>query len=291
MTVGGMSIAFVVVLSVLAIILIGLICGIVKVSKDIKKEKAKNKDMVNAEKQLETDNVKSEDTVVEPVEEVAPVEVKDETVEESVEVEAEDVANNEEVEDVLPLENDLDMKLESLEEEIQADEPVFEEEILVPSDEPVKSDFSEPVAQSNPFIHEMVPISEQEDEHKKVELMDYEKPVFSTEKPVEEKVEEKVQEEKVVETKVVEKPAKTAPVKKVEKPAEKSVEKPVVAGEMYVLSYDKEDKLWAIKKNTNVRATKKYKTKKEALEELKVLAENAGIPYVVQKMDGTFQNL
>ena len=58
---------------------------------------------------------------------------------------------------------------------------------------------------------------------------------------------------------------------------------------MYILVYDKEAKDWVIKKNTNKRATKRFDTKEEALKAIKTLAENAGLPYLVQKMDGKFQ--
>lgn len=57
----------------------------------------------------------------------------------------------------------------------------------------------------------------------------------------------------------------------------------------YMISYDKAKKDWVIKRKGAQRATKRTKTKKEALEIVKSLTETQDVGYVVKKKDGKFQ--
>lgn len=135
-----------------------------------------------------------------------------------------------------------------------------------------------------------------------------EKPVVAEEKPVveekevkaveaekEEKVEEPVKEEKVAEKKPA---AKKAPAKKAAAPA-KAEEKPVAkapakkvasepikeekesASEDYVVSYDFESKDWVVRKGNSQRATKRTKTKQQAIDFAKPLAEKNEVKLIV----------
>ena len=57
----------------------------------------------------------------------------------------------------------------------------------------------------------------------------------------------------------------------------------------YMVTYDKENKDWVIKKTGAVKASKRCKTKKEALEIVEKLAENQDLNVSVKKKDGKFQ--
>ena len=57
----------------------------------------------------------------------------------------------------------------------------------------------------------------------------------------------------------------------------------------YYVTYDKENKSWIIKKNNNVRITRRVKTKKEAMEIVKTLCKNQELTLSVQKKNGKFQ--
>lgn len=116
-----------------------------------------------------------------------------------------------------------------------------------------------------------------------------EKPVVAEEKPVveekevkaveaekEEKVEEPVKEEKVAEKKPA---AKKAPAKKVA--SEPVKEEKESAGEDYVVSYDFESKDWVVRKGNSQRATKRTKTKQQAIDFAKPLAEKNQVKLIV----------
>ena len=59
----------------------------------------------------------------------------------------------------------------------------------------------------------------------------------------------------------------------------------------YMVTYDKEGKVWVVKKTGATRASKKCKTKKEALEIAEKLANNQDLKLSVKKKDGKFQKL
>ena len=61
------------------------------------------------------------------------------------------------------------------------------------------------------------------------------------------------------------------------------------ANQKYMVVYDKENKDWVIKKTGAQRASKRCKTKKEALEVAERLAENQELNLSVKKKDGKFQ--
>ncbi len=85
----------------------------------------------------------------------------------------------------------------------------------------------------------------------------------------------------------------TAEEKPEEKPEETVEEKPAKEEEkkagIYMISYDKEKKDWVVKRRGSKRATKRTKTKKEALDLVKSLTESQDVGYVVKKKDGKFQ--
>lgn len=57
----------------------------------------------------------------------------------------------------------------------------------------------------------------------------------------------------------------------------------------YMVTYDKEQDVWVIKKTGAKRASKLCKTKKEAMEVVKKLADNQDLNISVKKKDGKFQ--
>ena len=57
----------------------------------------------------------------------------------------------------------------------------------------------------------------------------------------------------------------------------------------YMVTYDKENKDWVIKKTGATRASKRCRTKKEALEIVDQLASNQDLNVSVKKKDGKFQ--
>ena len=76
---------------------------------------------------------------------------------------------------------------------------------------------------------------------------------------------------------------------KEEKTEEETANKPKKA--KYNLFYDKEKKDWVIKKSGSERATKRCRTKKEALEVIERLDRNNDINISVKKKDGKFQKV
>lgn len=149
------------------------------------------------------------------------------------------------------------------------------------------------------------------------------------EEKVEEKTEEKpaetekVEEKKVEETKVEKpkKPRKTAKKTKTEEKAEEKTEEKVEVkddtvvvsepktkeaetkdateseenmedkkpSQKYMVTYDKDRKDWVVKKTGATRASKRCKTKKEAMEVAEKLAESQDLNISVKKKDGKFQ--
>ncbi len=57
----------------------------------------------------------------------------------------------------------------------------------------------------------------------------------------------------------------------------------------YVVVFDKEDKLWKIKRDNAQRVIVSYQTKKEALERVATLCKNNDAGVVVKKKNGQFQ--
>lgn len=57
----------------------------------------------------------------------------------------------------------------------------------------------------------------------------------------------------------------------------------------YMVTYDKEEKEWIIKKTGAERASRRCKTKAEALEIVAKLSENQDLGVSVKKKDGKFQ--
>ena len=57
----------------------------------------------------------------------------------------------------------------------------------------------------------------------------------------------------------------------------------------YVIAYDKDEKEWVVKRQGSARASKRTKTKKEALEVVKKLTASQDVNFVVKKKDGKFQ--
>ncbi len=121
---------------------------------------------------------------------------------------------------------------------------------------------------------------------KKVEKEETLTETETAEKPVEEaKAEEPVEEAKVEEPTAekqeeVKEPEQTTSEEEMEdkKPAQK-----------YMVTYDKEHKDWVVKKTGAARASKRCKTKKEAMEVAEKLAETQELNISVKKKDGKFQ--
>ena len=155
---------------------------------------------------------------------------------------------------------------------------------------------------------------------------DEQKPALETEKTEEqtEQKEQKQAEEKTSEQPKQEKPKKARKTKKVEKEetltetetAEKPVEEAKAeeptaekqeevkepeqttseegmedkkTAQKYMVTYDKEHKDWVVKKTGAARASKRCKTKKEAMEVAEKLAESQELNISVKKKDGKFQ--
>ena len=57
----------------------------------------------------------------------------------------------------------------------------------------------------------------------------------------------------------------------------------------YMVVYDKENKDWVVRKTDSERASKRCKTKAEALEVVTRLSENQELSVSVKKKDGKFQ--
>ena len=78
-------------------------------------------------------------------------------------------------------------------------------------------------------------------------------------------------------------------VKKEEK-EDKKVEDKQSKKPVYRVVFDKEDKLWKIKKDGAARVIDSRKTKEEALARVQELSGNQDVKFVVYKKDGKFQN-
>lgn len=97
----------------------------------------------------------------------------------------------------------------------------------------------------------------------------------------------KAKEENVKKVKT-EKPVKEN--KKVDAKAAKKVEeKEATSLGKYVVVFDKEDKLWKIKRDNAKRVIASYETKADALARVKILCENNDAGVVVKKKNGQFQ--
>lgn len=85
--------------------------------------------------------------------------------------------------------------------------------------------------------------------------------------------------------------AKKADVKKAEekKVETKEVEEKEVSLGKYVVVFDKEEKLWKIKRDNAKRVIASYATKKDAMTRVKTLCENNDAGVVVKKKNGQFQ--
>lgn len=97
------------------------------------------------------------------------------------------------------------------------------------------------------------------------------------------KSEKSVRENKKADAKATKKvEAKEQPAKKVEEKESASLGK-------YVVVFDKEDKLWKIKRDNAKRVIASYETKADALARVKILCENNDAGVVVKKKNGQFQ--
>lgn len=85
--------------------------------------------------------------------------------------------------------------------------------------------------------------------------------------------------------------SKKADVKKAEekKVETKEVEEKEVSLGKYVVVFDKEEKLWKIKRDNAKRVIASYATKKDAMTRVKTLCENNDAGVVVKKKNGQFQ--
>lgn len=70
---------------------------------------------------------------------------------------------------------------------------------------------------------------------------------------------------------------------------EAKADEPKVRAQKYMVIYDKEKKDWIIKKTGALKASKRCKTKKEAMEFVEKYAENQDLNISVKKKDGKFQ--
>ena len=102
----------------------------------------------------------------------------------------------------------------------------------------------------------------------------------STKKTEEPKVEEPKAEPQ---TEVAEEKNEEQPV------VESSVEEEKVRAQKYMITYDKEEKLWVVKKTNAKKASKKFKTKADAYEYAERLATERDMALTVKKKDGKFQ--
>ena len=113
---------------------------------------------------------------------------------------------------------------------------------------------------------------------------------------------EKVEEEKQTKKPAAKKAAVTKTTKKVEEKAEESVveegeksvdetteEKKSKGPHNYRVVYDKEEKIWKLRKDGAKRVIKSFATKAEALEYAKDLSERNDMGLTVHKKDGKFQ--
>jgi hypothetical protein len=113
---------------------------------------------------------------------------------------------------------------------------------------------------------------------KERELNEMEAKLEELEEEEKQPVKDSPKQEKAKAEKVVATPSKT----------NKPVEPEVKEGD-YMVSYDDEKKDWVVKKQGSKRATKRTKTKQEALDVVKKLTENQEVDVVVKKKDGNVQ--
>ena len=73
------------------------------------------------------------------------------------------------------------------------------------------------------------------------------------------------------------------------KPEAKEDAKEAVRKQKYMVTYDKEKKDWIVKKTDSSRASKRCKTKAEALEVATRLIDSQELSLTVKKKDGKFQ--
>jgi len=95
-------------------------------------------------------------------------------------------------------------------------------------------------------------------------------------------------------SKTTRKKEQTIKEKKEEKNEVKAEEAPIdeekpTRAQKYMVTYDKEKKDWVIKKTGSTRASKRCKTKKEALEIAEHLAASQDMNLSIKKKDGKFQ--
>ena len=118
---------------------------------------------------------------------------------------------------------------------------------------------------------------EEQQEKQNVEVKQEQKPAKKPAKKAEKKPEEA-------------KPVKKQVENEEQKPAEKKeVKKEKQRKQVYMISYDKENKEWIVKKTEGERASKRCKTKAEALEVAKKLSESQDLKMSVKKKNGKFQ--
>ena len=89
----------------------------------------------------------------------------------------------------------------------------------------------------------------------------------------------------VKEVKVDEPKEEKNEVKKQEEPVEEVKER----AQKYMITFDKEDKMWVVKKTNAKKASKKFKTKAEAYTYAERLANDRDMALTVKKKDGKFQ--
>lgn len=102
-------------------------------------------------------------------------------------------------------------------------------------------------------------------------------------------MEAKLEELDQVEEKQKEKVEEKQPKAKLEKKQEEKA--PEVEGKVgdYMVSYDEDKKDWVVKREGGKRATKRTKTKQEALDYVKQLTQNQEVDVIVKKKDGEVQ--
>lgn len=143
-----------------------------------------------------------------------------------------------------------------------------------------------------------------ETEPKKEEQTEVKEQVEPKAEPKKEKTEPKAEPKKEAKEKTTEKntQAKTAKpkqekVEKAEQPAQEKKQESTgedmseakTKNQKYMVIYDKEKKDWIVKKTGAGRASKRCRTKKEALEVAERLAESQDLNLTVKKKDGKFQ--
>lgn len=183
--------------------------------------------------------------------------------------------------------------------EEKEDEPKVENTEDVKEEEPVlenKEETEEVPEVQTEDVKEDVDMKEEKAVTKKAKTTKVAKEEKAEEKPKTKKAQPKAKEEKT-ETKVEKKPTKAKKEKVEEKPVEENTEVKTeatqeevkVKNQKYMVIYDKEKKDWVIKKTGAAKASKRCKTKKEALEFVEKYAENQDLNVSIKKKDGKFQ--